>query len=154
MKFINVAIFCVTPFFVGMLGTQPAAAGPYTDDLARCLVKSTTDGDKNSLVKWMFAMAALHPAVESIATVSAVERKELTKYTAVTFEKLLTKSCRSEVQQAVKYEGPSTIGSSFQILGQVATRELFSHPNVVKSMGEFANYMDNNKLQEVLAPNK
>ena len=33
------------------LSSGPAVAGPYSDELAKCLVRSTTDADKNYLVK-------------------------------------------------------------------------------------------------------
>jgi len=38
---------------------SPAVAGPYSDDLAKCLVRSTTPEDKTLLVQWMFATMAL-----------------------------------------------------------------------------------------------
>ena len=49
----------------------PAEAGIYADDLAKCLVASTTTRDQTDLVRWIFATAALHPGVSSIAAVSA-----------------------------------------------------------------------------------
>jgi hypothetical protein len=68
------------------------------------------------------------------------------------FETLLTDSCRTEAQQAVKYEGPDTIGASFNILGQVAARELFSDPSVAAGMSDLANYIDKAKMERVFGP--
>ena len=127
-------------------------AGPFSDDLGKCLVRSTTDADKNYLVKWMFASAALHPAVKSIASVSDAERTELNRNTARLVEKLLTESCRSETQQAVKNEGPGTLQASFQILGQVAGRGLFTDPAVARSMASFEDYLDKPKLEALFGP--
>jgi hypothetical protein len=135
-----------------MLSPDSAIAGPYSDDLAKCLVKSTTDADKNSLVKWMFAAASLHPAVKSIASVSDAERDDLNKNAAKLFERLVTESCRAETQEAVKYEGPSTIQTSFEVLGQVAGRGLLADPAVARSLADFANYLDKKKLEQLLGP--
>src|SRR5258706_11445451 len=82
-------------FGVTGLASALALAGPYSDEMAKCLVKSTSDADKNMLEKWMFAAAALHPAVQSIASVSDAERNELNKSTARLVERLLTESSTS-----------------------------------------------------------
>ena len=129
-----------------------AQAGPYSDDLAKCLVESTTAADKNALVKWMFATAALHPAVKSIASVTEAERAEITRSTAQLFEKLLTVSCRAQAQQAVKYEGAAAVQTGFQMLGQVAARELFADPGVTQGLGELEKYVDSRKIEQALVP--
>jgi hypothetical protein len=135
-----------------VVSTSGAAhAGPYSDEMAKCLVKSTSDGDKNALVKWMFAAAALHPAVQSIASVSDVERADLNKAMAKMVERLLTESCRAETVEALKNEGTSTIQTSFQVLGQAAAVRLFSDPVVAKSMGTFEQHLDRQKFEELLA---
>ena len=132
--------------------SESAEAGPYSDELAKCLVKSTTDADKNYLVKWLFAAAALHPAVKSIASVTDAERNELNKNAAKLFERLMTESCKSETQDALKYEGPTTLQASFEVLGQVAGRGLLSDPTVAKSMADFANYLDKQKFDKLFGP--
>ncbi len=129
-----------------------AQAGLYSDDLARCLVESTTAADKNALVKWMFATAALHPAVKSIASVTDAERAQSTRSTAELFEKLLTESCRAQAQMAVKYEGTAALQTGFQMLGQVAARELFADPGVIHGLAELEKYIDSQKIEQALAP--
>src|SRR5713226_8174117 len=158
MKYPALAVITVA-FALAVLSPEsalagPYLAGPYGDELAKCLVKSTTDADKTYLVKWLFAAAALHPDVKSIASVSDAQRDELNKNAAKLFERLLTESCRSETQEAVKYEGPSTLESSFNALGQVAARGLFSHPTVARGTGELTNYVDKQKLERVFRPTK
>lgn len=133
-----------------LLGSVPATAGPYSDDLSKCLVRSTGDAEKRTLVKWIFAAVALHPEVADISSVTPAQRAEMTRNTAKIFEKLLADSCRTEVQQAVQYEGPQTIGSSFQVLGQVAARELFSNPNVAANMADLGKYIDQKRIAEAM----
>jgi hypothetical protein len=135
-----------------MLSPDSTGAGPYSDELATCLVRSTTDADKNYLVKWMFAAAALHPAVKSIASVSDAERDDLNKNAAKLFERLVTDSCKTETQDAVKFEGPGTLQTSFEVLGQVAGRGLLSDPAVARSLADFASYLDKKKLEQTFGP--
>jgi len=134
---------------VTCIGASPAQAGPYADDMAKCLVRSTSAADRTSFVRWFFAAASAHPAVQSLAAVSPEQRDESNKSTAALFQKLLTESCRTEVQQAVKYEGAQTIAASFQVFGEVAGRELFTDPAVTQSMGGFEKYFDKQKLNDL-----
>jgi hypothetical protein len=131
-----------------------ADASPYSDDLAKCLVRSTTTADKTTLVQWMFGTASLHPDVKWMAKVSDTQRQELNRSTAKIFSTLLTQTCVSETQQALKYEGPSTLVSSFTILGQVASRELFTNPDVAAAMSELNKYIDKESLQKKLRNGK
>jgi hypothetical protein len=121
--------------FVGFTSTG-AQAGPYGDDLGRCLVSSTSSLDKRAMVKWLLATAAMHPDVQPLAVVSTQQRDNLNKAVGTLFERLLSQSCRQQAVQAFNFEGLSAIEHSFQILGQVAARELFADPTVVAGMAE------------------
>ena len=127
--------------------TTPCWAGPYADDLAKCLVRSTTSKDKTVLVQWMFAMASLNPDVRQLSTVTTPQRTELNQRFADMVKALLTKSCLKETRDAVQYEGPTTLETSFSVLGQVAGRELFASPNVAAGMKELEGMLDIKSLQ-------
>ena len=139
---VSAAILCVSPF--------SAFAGPYTNDLAKCLVESTSPGDRTDLVKWMFSAASAHPAVKSISNVSAKQLDKANKKTADLFMKLLTVSCRSETEKALKYEGKTTLQVSFQVLGQVAGKELFASPEVSAAMSGLERHLDEKRLQSLV----
>ena len=145
----SIAVFS----FVALAGfmSASASAGMYGDDMAKCLVRSTTAQDRGVLVKWIFAAAASNPEVKSMVSVTERQRNKLNKAIAQLFERLLTDSCRKETQAAYKYEGKATISSSFNLLGQVAGRELFSDPNVSKSVAELAQYIDQKKMNDLFA---
>jgi hypothetical protein len=130
----------------------PAVAGPYADDMAKCLVKSTSTADRTVFVKWMFASMALHPDVKSMSVVTEQQRDDLNKSAAVMFQHLLLETCRTETQQAIKYEGPETLSYAFQIFGQAAARELFSEPSVAAAMSGLTKYFDKNKLKSLTEP--
>lgn len=127
----------------------PAQAGPYIDDLGKCIVEATTVADRAAFVRWMFAAATLHPAVKSLASVPAERLEAENKATAELFMRLLTESCRDQTQKAIKYEGPMAIASGFQVLGQVAGQELFSSPEVSAGLAGMEKYMDSEKLKAV-----
>jgi hypothetical protein len=130
--------------------SSPAQAGLYTDDLSRCLVEKTTKDDRAVLVRWMFAAVAAHPAVASIAKVSAKQQDEANKAVAAMFMKLLTDSCQDKAKQAMTYEGQATIPMAFQVLGQVAAGELFASPEVTKVIAGLDKYTDKKKLEDLV----
>jgi hypothetical protein len=125
-------------------------AGPYENDLAKCLVESTTKEDRASLVRWMFAMAAANPAVGSIANVSPETVDELNATTGALFMRLLTDSCKNEAKNALEYEGSGTLRIGFRVLGAVAGKELFSSPEVKQAMSGLARNVDTNRLEQLL----
>jgi len=49
---------------------------------------------------------------------------------------------------AMKYEGAQTIEMSFSVLGQVAMRELMSHPEVSKGFGELEGFISTDKIAQ------
>lgn len=129
--------------------SAPVRAGLYSDDMAKCLVASTSDKDKTELVRWIFANAALHPDVASIASISNDQRAALNRATADLLERLLTVTCRKQTKEALKYEGPIAIQLSFRVLGQVAGQALMSNPAVAKGFGEVNRLLDVEKLKEL-----
>lgn len=134
-----------------MLAMSPAAkAGPYADDLARCLVESTTPDDRTALVKWMFSAAAAHPAVTSLVQVTEQQLDQANRVAAGLFTRLLTDSCKPAVQTALKYEGQVVLQQAFQVLGQVAGQELFTSPEVTRAMAGLERHLDEQDLQQAL----
>lgn len=129
-------------------------AGPYSDDLSRCLVQSTTTSDKGTLVKWVFAMASLHPEVKGASSLTGEQRTELSKTTAAMFTDLITERCKDKALEAVRYEGPSTLQASFAVLGEAAMMELFSNSDVAAGLAELGKYFDTAKLETVFGKAK
>jgi hypothetical protein len=130
--------------------TRAFAAGPYTEALSQCLVRSTTSADKTLMVQWIFVTMALQPDVKSLAAISDAQRTELNKKTAALFEQLLTSSCVSEARQALKEEGQNALGVSFNVLGQAAAVELFANPAVAAGIRDFGRYIDAERVQKEL----
>jgi hypothetical protein len=131
---------------------QSVYAGVYSDDLSKCLVASTTQEDRLTLVNWMFAAASLHPSVTAASPVSAEALDQVNKKMADLFMRLVTVSCKTQVEKALQYEGEVTFQTSFQVLGQVAGRELFSSPEVSAAMSGVQKHLDLEKLQALSKP--
>lgn len=111
-----------------------AAAGPFADDMAKCLVNSTSDADRADLVRWIFSAMAQHPDLASMAAIPPKDRDVLNTKAANLFSRLMFDSCKSQVEQAVHNEGPQTIEYAFQILGEVAMRGIMADPHVTQAV--------------------
>lgn len=133
---------------IGMLLASTAHAGVYSDDMGKCLVSATSQADKTDLVRWIFATAALHPEVASIASVSQEQRERMDRDIAALFERLVTEDCRNEAREAIRYEGVNTaFESSFALLGKVAMQELMTNPEVNAGFEGFTKHLDEQKFE-------
>ena len=120
---------------LGLLTLSPATfAGEYSDALSDCLLSSTTEEGKLSLVKWMFTAMALHPAVAEIADVSMSAREQANREMAELLIDLLGTRCFNETRLALSNEGALALQSIFTVLGQVAATNLFTVPNVAAGL--------------------
>lgn len=122
-------------------------AGASTDELSRCLVDKTTSEDKATLVKWIFVAMSQHPSVATLTKVTDSDVTTFNQQAGALFTRLLAESCVDVAKKAIKEEGPVAIQVAFQVLGQAAAGELFSHPDVTKMMGGLEQYLDGAKLQ-------
>lgn len=134
-----------------LCAAHSASAGPFADDMAKCLVDSTSPADRTVFVRWMFSLITLHPDLTSMSNVTPQQRAELTRQTGALFQKLLLESCRAQTQRAMENEGPQTIQYAFQVLGQSATVGMLTDPHVADAAKTLAQYMDEQKLRELLA---
>ncbi len=136
---------------VVVLGAAPRAyAGPDTERLGACLVEATTAAEKRGLVRWLFAMAALHPGVQDGSTLTDEQRTALSRDTARLIERLLTEACFAQARAAIEREGEAAIRSSFEMLGAVAAQELLSHPRVSAGLAEVGTFLDEEKLERLV----
>ncbi|KGM56300.1 hypothetical protein N800_08885 [Lysobacter daejeonensis GH1-9] len=133
------------------LNPGPVHAGVYGDDLAKCLVERTSDGDKVLLAQWIFTVISVHPSAASLGEVSDADRAKVAKQAGKVFETLLTDSCKEQTVKAVKYEGADTLGSSFKVLGEIAMTTLLADQNVAAESQNFIKYVDEAKIKAALS---
>ena len=130
--------------------SQASYAGPYTDDLSKCMVAATTDQDRGNLVEWIFFSLSLNPRISPYAQVTAAQRETADRNLAALFEKLVVDSCSPQTKQAIKYEGTGALEESFTLLSQVAAQEIFKDPAVTAGTSKFTEYLDEEKLSEAM----
>jgi hypothetical protein len=101
-------------------------------------------------VRWMFSALALHPQVKQYARITPEERSDMTKKVGALFARLVMVDCRKQAGLAIKYEGNSAFERSFEVLGETASRNLFSDPNVAKGMEGLGDSFDANELKKII----
>jgi hypothetical protein len=62
----------------------------------------------------------------------------LAKSTGALFQKLMLETCRTEAKQAYANEGPQTFEYAFRVLGEAASRGMFTDPHVSEGMKALA----------------
>ena len=138
-------VFTALTFLLN-ISNQPTFAGPFEDEMAKCLVTSTNKRDRNKLVKWIFRVYGDHPEVSYMVDLSDRDKKVIDKEVANIFTRLLSEDCIDETKKALDYEGDKVMFNAFQILGQVASKGIVENPDVMKSINKFVELIDYEKL--------
>lgn len=149
MKFTTSA-FSLLVVIAAMAFMASSHAGVHTNNLSECLVKSTSRQDRLALVSWLYSAASFHPAVKSIASVSRDQLDTANRNSAELFVRLLTESCKDESEKALKLEGHASIQGSFNALGEVASKELFSDSDVLTAASGLEKYLDKQRLKRLV----
>ena len=134
---------------VSLVLSVSSHAGPFTDELSKCLVRSTSDHEKVQLARWVFAAMSSHPQVADLSDVDKREASAISKTAANIFVDLLAVKCRDPARQALQYEGEQTIEASFEVLGEVAMQALMSDPSVSTFIEEMAGLSEEEKRAEL-----
>lgn len=132
------------------LAAAPVKAGIYSDDLARCLVRSTSDSDKSVLVKWIFTAIAAHPQFSQYSSINAADRAKIIADAGGLMGRLMTETCRQEFVTALRYEREGAITVGFSTLGQVAMGDLMRTPEVVAVLSSADSTVERDRMTAVL----
>jgi hypothetical protein len=143
-------IFTIFLLFVVLSCPLYSQAGVYGDSLGKCLVSGTSDQDKQKIVEWLFAVMARHPTISSFVNLPAKKRERIDKDMAALFTRLIGTTCKAKAVDALKYEGVSSFELAFNILGQVASQQIFDAPEVAKGADGYLRFMDMNSLEKKL----
>lgn len=125
-----------------------ANAGVYGDDFGKCLVRSATDADKQHLMEWIFSAIALNPELAPYTNIPDEKRASFDRNMAALFERLVADACPKEASDAFRYEGASAFATAFQLLGQVAGKQLFASPEVAAGSEAFSKLIDQKAIEE------
>jgi hypothetical protein len=146
MKSISAIVLAIA--LMSVVGS--AQAGPYGDDLSKCLVSSTSAADKSLLMRWIFAAMSLNKDVSQFVDIPQGTRDQIDKDAGGLFTRLLADSCKQQAHDAYKYEGGSAITNAFQLLGQIASHGIFEDPAVTAGVGNLTKNVDQARINEAL----
>jgi hypothetical protein len=127
-----------------------AYAGPFTDEMAKCLVEKTSREDKTLVIQWVYASMSFHPGVQSLANVSDARGEALNEDTANLLVDLTTVRCKEETVKALQYEGANAMEMSFALLGEAAMADLMTDQNVQAYMNGLDKYIDEEAYAKAL----
>ena len=148
---IKVIKFIICTFLLVSATNKAVNAGPYTDTFGKCIVKSTTQIDKDELILWMFIAISNHQTIKSVIDLSEGVKTTADKQAAKIVMRLFTVACKTELKEAVKNEGKQAVTDAFALLGKVSMGALMTDQNVQKAMGRYVKFMDLEKLKSLFA---
>lgn len=146
LRWLIVAVMLAVP-------TLAKAQGP-ADALKMCVADNTSGKDRKDLARWVFISMAAHPEMKQYASANAAaDADETSQKMGALVTRLLTDSCANEVR-AVAKSGQATeaVKVAFEYLGGLAMQELMADKTVQDTMGLFSHYVDQTRLNNVLAP--
>ena len=141
-KFFIAAAICT-------LFSPTSQAGPFSDQMARCIVDKTTQPEKIMFMQWLYAGMSKHPNLAGMSTISDSQGIRFSQLTADIVIDLMTDRCGHETKQAMRYEGENAAASAFKILGQVAMKELMVDQDVNSFISGLGRYIDEDAFDEI-----
>ena len=98
------------------------------------------------MIRWMFSSMTQHPALKSISTVTPAQRDIYNRDMATVIQRMMFSDCRKEAVAGLKYEGMPALAAGFQLLGQVAARDIFGSPQVAQGLAALGTAFDKTKI--------
>ena len=128
-------------------------AAPYSDDLKKCLVESTSKRDTVILVRWLSKALLAHPEVKDLAAIPSAKATQIDKDFARYVERLLGENCSAPFANVMRYENPDAIRQSFEFLGQVAIKEMMDNGQVQEAVSGVLKQLDMEKIGKAILLN-
>ncbi len=128
---------------IAVLGlASQAQAGPYADELKKCLVESSSPKDLTLLVRWIAKAINAHPHLSDISSLSERKKAEIDQQLARYFERVLFQDCSAPARDLIKYENADGMRVAFEFLGQIAMKQVMEDPKVTQSVSDFSKYFN------------
>ena len=135
---------------IGLIVVTPAVAESPTNMFAGCMVDALSGKERKGLAKWIFFSIAAHPEIKSYSSASQKDIKESDEYVGKLITRLLTANCPDELKRAHKSD-PLAVQKAFELVGQVAMQELMTNQDVMKTLTNYAQYADKEKINKILS---
>lgn len=135
-------------FMVLVPGTPVLANSP-TSALATCLVDNLNGKERKNLARWIFFSMAAHPELSAYADASPADIEESDQYVGKVITRLLTVDCPDQLRKASSADAKA-VQKAFELVGQVAMRELMTNQNVAKALSNYSRHADIEKINGIL----
>lgn len=129
---------------LGICATTQASST--VDALSQCLVQGTTPSDKTTVLQWTFAALAQHPDLNSMSSISAIQKEQLDQNLAQVLQRILVEQCSTQTKAVIQAEGFEAVGTSFQELGSITGNELLKTPQMKNQLNGVLKHVDMGKL--------
>ena len=126
-----------------------SSAGPYKDDLIRCVGDSLTENDKNNFAFFIALSFSRLPEMRDIFFLDEIRKDKIIRDYATSLDRLIILDCRSQSENVVKFEGPNELASAANMMGQIALREKLADPAVVELFDEMEEYVSTDEWNEL-----
>lgn len=145
MKHLLTYIILIT----GLVFTIPVTSGTAANDLGNCMIDSLNGKERKLLAKWVFFAMAAHPEINSYSNISNKDRKEVDEAFGNLTTRLFTSDCGNELRIAYKTDS-TALQKAFELVGQVAMQEIMTNRNVKSAIVNYAQYVDQEKINSLI----
>jgi hypothetical protein len=136
---------------LGLAAAGAARAGPYADDLSKCLAGRMSDADRTQLAVWLYEEMSANPTLKPMSNVTDAQRTDARKSVAAVVQRLLIEDCRAQASAALRNEGGGVALRSFWGIAQDSIGSLARDPAVLSNMQQIGQYFDTAKLIAALS---
>lgn len=95
-------VFISTFLTFSLMVSGFSKAGPFQDDLVRCIFDNTSVSDEIVLARWMVASFATHDGVRDLVDLKPEAVKSTSEQFAVLVNRIILKDCAQEMKRAAK----------------------------------------------------
>lgn len=145
---IGIKLAAVVVAFNVLAQPTEARADIYEDDFIRCLVAKSTQADRDTFVRWMFAAMSANAKISDLSTVTTEQRDQATRAVGGLMQRLIFVDCRAEAVAAVRYGGATAFAKGFETFGRVAMGDLMADPAVGRSIDGVSEFIDKTSMEE------
>ena len=117
--------------------------------LGVCLTDSLNGRERKHLAKWIFFSMAHHPEFSQYFNGSATDVDDTDQRTATIISRLLIEDCPQVLRDATA-EDTGAVAKAFELVGRVAMQELMADKSVNKALLNYTQYLDKERLSQVL----
>jgi len=132
-----------------LLPASPVFAQSPTESLGTCLVDNLSGKERKGLAKWIFFSIGAHPEIKSYSRAKPGDIEKSDKFVGKLITRLLTVDCPEKLRTAYKSD-PLAVKKAFGLVGRVAMQELMTNQDVMKTLTNYGNYADKDKINKLL----